>query len=422
MSKESKKQGCFQSCAGALVIGVIALFVIAYCVGSRTELAEPIAVAEPAPHTVIDVQDVSFIGARRLLYIIRIPRRYSKTEVLQIAKWIASTKHTTKDQVNALAFRFYLPGKPIDGSADAVVQWAPLGEWGNAADVETGDYATFRFYLLRWSSPTPRAEVASRSAKPTATSTPPNAATGTIAANATASPTPTLVRTATPVLTVTVAPAVATTSYTVQPGDTLSAIADRYDVDIDDLVAANQIDDPNLLTVGTVLEIPSQSRPTQVTPRPQRTVEPRSRATRHPTRTSRPAENQSSSFPCLSFTDSESMGAHERELSRMDRLAGNPELGSGPDWQRQVTEELAVIERIAENIRNLSWQFDWPTSLHTVRNLAVRAALDVVLAEFWFAEFNRTGLSGDFASGWEALGSASGNVDLAMRALDDIGG
>ncbi len=45
MSKESKKPGCFQSCAGALVIGVIALFVIAYCVvparNSRSRLRLP---------------------------------------------------------------------------------------------------------------------------------------------------------------------------------------------------------------------------------------------------------------------------------------------------------------------------------------------------------------------------------------------
>jgi murein DD-endopeptidase MepM/ murein hydrolase activator NlpD len=45
--------------------------------------------------------------------------------------------------------------------------------------------------------------------------------------------------------------------YTVAPGDTLGAIANRFGVTVDDLVAANGITDPNLLAVGQVLTIPS---------------------------------------------------------------------------------------------------------------------------------------------------------------------
>ena len=58
----------------------------------------------------------------------------------------------------------------------------------------------------------------------------------------TATPRPT--RTPTPVI------------HTVQAGDNLSAIADRFGVELDALIAANGIDDPNLITVGAVLEIP----------------------------------------------------------------------------------------------------------------------------------------------------------------------
>ncbi len=44
--------------------------------------------------------------------------------------------------------------------------------------------------------------------------------------------------------------------YTVQAGDTLSAIADRYDVSTDAIIAANDIADAALIQVGQELVIP----------------------------------------------------------------------------------------------------------------------------------------------------------------------
>ncbi len=57
-------------------------------------------------------------------------------------------------------------------------------------------------------------------------------------------------------------PAIATTTtaasatYTVQPGDTLYDIAQRFGSTVDALVEANDITDPDVLEVGQVLEIP----------------------------------------------------------------------------------------------------------------------------------------------------------------------
>lgn len=45
-------------------------------------------------------------------------------------------------------------------------------------------------------------------------------------------------------------------TYTVQSGDTLGAIADAYDVTVDEIVAANHMENPNVLDVGDVLIIP----------------------------------------------------------------------------------------------------------------------------------------------------------------------
>lgn len=47
-----------------------------------------------------------------------------------------------------------------------------------------------------------------------------------------------------------------TENYVVQPGDTLGRIARRFGIDLNTLVAANQITNPNLLEVGQILVIP----------------------------------------------------------------------------------------------------------------------------------------------------------------------
>ena len=44
--------------------------------------------------------------------------------------------------------------------------------------------------------------------------------------------------------------------YVIQDGDTLASIADKFDISLDDLVAYNNISDPNFVSVGTQLIIP----------------------------------------------------------------------------------------------------------------------------------------------------------------------
>lgn len=77
----------------------------------------------------------------------------------------------------------------------------------------------------------------------------------------------------TPVATATVAVAPATQAavtsptavvHVIQAGDTISALAMRYDVPAEDIIAANQLVDPNILQVGTQLVIPVGGLP-QVT-------------------------------------------------------------------------------------------------------------------------------------------------------------
>lgn len=77
-------------------------------------------------------------------------------------------------------------------------------------------------------------------------------------------PTPTIdllaqVASSFPTDTVTVAPSPTPLTYQVQPGDTLGDIATRLGVPLQDLMDANDIEDPNELDVGQVLIIPVTS-------------------------------------------------------------------------------------------------------------------------------------------------------------------
>jgi murein DD-endopeptidase MepM/ murein hydrolase activator NlpD len=52
------------------------------------------------------------------------------------------------------------------------------------------------------------------------------------------------------------------TTYQVQPGDTLAKIAIRNGLLIEDLIRANELEDPDRLEVGQILKIPAHSRRT----------------------------------------------------------------------------------------------------------------------------------------------------------------
>lgn len=57
----------------------------------------------------------------------------------------------------------------------------------------------------------------------------------------------------------TAAPTSSSLTYTIQSGDTLAAIADRFNVSVDDIVSANSIENPDVISVGQQLTIPTGS-------------------------------------------------------------------------------------------------------------------------------------------------------------------
>lgn len=59
----------------------------------------------------------------------------------------------------------------------------------------------------------------------------------------------------------TLQPTATQTTYIVQPGDTLGVIAQRYELAVEDIMAANGLTDPNTLALGQVLIIPVAGSP-----------------------------------------------------------------------------------------------------------------------------------------------------------------
>jgi len=64
------------------------------------------------------------------------------------------------------------------------------------------------------------------------------------------------VASAVPTLTATKPPSPTPSTYTVRAGDTISNIAEEFDISMEELMAANRLQDPNELSVGQVLIIP----------------------------------------------------------------------------------------------------------------------------------------------------------------------
>jgi LysM repeat protein len=62
--------------------------------------------------------------------------------------------------------------------------------------------------------------------------------------------------------------------YVVQPGDTLREIAQRFGSSVDDLVRANGIDDPDLIFAGQILCVPPRGSQEQVLPTEPYIVQP----------------------------------------------------------------------------------------------------------------------------------------------------
>lgn len=100
---------------------------------------------EVPAHEIVEVDDISFAGARRLSYRIQLPDVYTEAQALQIARWIVATQHMEKELVNAVGFFYYFPGSDPFDAADGSIHWAPDGDWSKARNVRAGDYWSFRF-------------------------------------------------------------------------------------------------------------------------------------------------------------------------------------------------------------------------------------------------------------------------------------
>lgn len=71
-----------------------------------------------------------------------------------------------------------------------------------------------------------------------------------------------------PTATATLQPSPTPVTYTVQQGDTLGAIAVELDIPIENLMAANGLTDPDTVSVGQVLIVPSLDSPAAATAQP----------------------------------------------------------------------------------------------------------------------------------------------------------
>ena len=94
------------------------------------------------PFQVDSTRDVSLYRCVRIIADVVVQKTGPLTDeqLLQIAR-IVVNDITSSKRVNAIGIFFYHSATDIGLGADASVDWAPHGEWGEAYSVPTGDYS-----------------------------------------------------------------------------------------------------------------------------------------------------------------------------------------------------------------------------------------------------------------------------------------
>jgi len=126
----------------------------------------------------------------------------------------------------------YTTSEPVDGTAVSVEA---------TAEITAGQQATATFASTSTTNAATETGVVETEAVPSATNTPPTVVPATeapVAAEPTTVQAPGFVE------------------YTIQRGDILKTIAEKYQVTIQDILAVNEIPNPDSLTVGSVIRIP----------------------------------------------------------------------------------------------------------------------------------------------------------------------
>lgn len=139
-----------------------------------------------------------------------------------------------------------------------------------------------------------------------------------------------------------------TTSYVVQPGDTLSGIAAEYGVRLETLLELNQITDANLISVGQTLELPAEPNTTS----PATQIIPDDRLVRGPA---------SKAFDTIAFVN------QQNGYIRTATDIVEEKLLSAAEVVQRVSQEYSVDARLLLAI--LEYRSKWLTTNVTDENI-----------------------------------------------------
>jgi len=113
-------------------------------------------------------------------------------------------------------------------------------------------------------------------------------------------------------------------AYRVQAGDTLGLIANRFDLSVADLLAVNDLEDPDRLLVGQEIWIPSGPLPTSTPFIPTATITPTSTATPllSPTPSQTPTRTPNQDAPVLQIESVIGAGSIAAEIVKIVHASG----------------------------------------------------------------------------------------------------